>query len=1185
MAGPEDIILRILTDLVKATSDITDFTTTTEEQFKDLDDAIAATKIDEQFAPLTEVFTKLREQLKQAKGGSTEFGAETKKIVTQAVVAFQQLGIAGKEAGKKAAAGSKEAVNKVKILQESLALAVERFKQISKQPGFDRTSASAKQAAQSVQDAAASLRAFSNASGDVRKVNAAFNLIQTSSKDLRTKLALLSEEFKQLQKQPGFDRTSKEARVLGREINKVATQLKGFKNEIASVKAANAAFNLLTKSTKELRADVDKAKNALLQLWAQPGFKKTSQEAIEAEKNFKKAATALLKVSHSAADLKRVSLAMQKVNKSAKGLRTGFRRLQSVAAGFGVTLGLIGLVRFVKNAVDAKIAMERIQQSLIAATGSAEKAAEAYAFIDRTVIELGLDLNSSAQSFSQLAAAAKGTSLEGAQLEKVFHAVAVSGRVLNLSTDQIKGTIVALRQMIGKARVSAEELRRQLGDRIPGAFELAARAMGVTTRELDKMMERGELLAVDLLPRLSEEMLNTFGPGLGKALDSTAAKVARLGTELFKVQVAFGEGLAEGLGEALEETGKGLKGLRDGAELAGKAFGVVGKAAAWFGEQLAKTNMHIKEQTLLHKLSGQTALEEGETIEGLTKDLEALREEYKELVLSYDDTASASERMVQELMAEGAVLADAVERLRALGEAAPRQELEETIEKLHALTTEISRLEQSAKTPALLELSKQANRAALEFEATEKHVRSLIENMGEALAILSQGGTLTADQAKKTVAGIEQVIAKIGKLSEKQQEAFADTIEGLKKHKLNALEQLKGFDEVLAEFGFKTRGEIEASIGSLSRFIEATKDLGEPTAAIADSVIEKYEEIAESIATLPKEQQAAAFELLAQLGDVEGEYTKFTTKFAKDSEKAAKDSKKAWDGFADGLLELFDIISREAEETGEKIRKGFAPPGEELEGPEGKGVAELTEQIRELELEKQRLQDTPLLSIEEVNRMDELNGLLSDYRQELQAIAPKGYGPDPKDPKVLADMAKNTEDYRDAVRELTVENEQFREVFKNASVETQNDLENIIYSFDLLLETQGGSTSAAEEFARRMTRSLEKAEGAPKELVDQFRKLGSGVKSVNDLFGDLRKEAEGSASGMDRLAESAKNTEETMEKIAKNTKEFATQAKEAGEEAALGFEALNAAIGTTEQRLKSALALCEKLKECMSGAT
>jgi hypothetical protein len=82
--------------------------------------------------------------------------------------------------------------------------------------------------------------------------------------------------------------------------------------------------------------------------------------------------------------------------------------------------------------------------------------------------------------------------------------------------------------MISKGTVSAEELRGQLGERLPGAFNLAAKAMGVTTAELGKMLENGEIMAGDLLPKLALELNKTFGDKITGNVDSLQASTNRL---------------------------------------------------------------------------------------------------------------------------------------------------------------------------------------------------------------------------------------------------------------------------------------------------------------------------------------------------------------------------------------------------------------------------------------------------------------------------------------------------------------------------------------------------------------------------------------------------------------------------------------------------------------------------------
>jgi len=66
--------------------------------------------------------------------------------------------------------------------------------------------------------------------------------------------------------------------------------------------------------------------------------------------------------------------------------------------------------------------------------------------------------------------------------------------------------------MMGKGKVQAEELRGQLGEALPGAFNLAAKAMGVTTSKLNEMLDKGQVLPEELLPKLASELLKTFRP-------------------------------------------------------------------------------------------------------------------------------------------------------------------------------------------------------------------------------------------------------------------------------------------------------------------------------------------------------------------------------------------------------------------------------------------------------------------------------------------------------------------------------------------------------------------------------------------------------------------------------------------------------------------------------------------------
>lgn len=206
--------------------------------------------------------------------------------------------------------------------------------------------------------------------------------------------------------------------------------------------------------------------------------------------------------------------------------------VKSLAAAVGV-----GFV--VRNIDQAGIAMERMTTALTAATGSSELAGVEFGFVSDEADRLGLNLETAAGAFSKISASAKNTKLEGQGTRDIFTAVAEASTVLGLSADDTEGALRALEQMLGKGTVQAEELRGQLGERIPGAFQIAARAMGVTTMELNKMLDMGQVLSEDFLPKFARELRNTFSGQLPEALDNAQQQFNRFSTELFRLKADF----------------------------------------------------------------------------------------------------------------------------------------------------------------------------------------------------------------------------------------------------------------------------------------------------------------------------------------------------------------------------------------------------------------------------------------------------------------------------------------------------------------------------------------------------------------------------------------------------------------------------------------------------------------------
>ena len=191
-------------------------------------------------------------------------------------------------------------------------------------------------------------------------------------------------------------------------------------------------------------------------------------------------------------------------------------------------LSLNAAIQTVGASFDTALKLDAVNSALTAILGSNEAAAEQFQRLSEFADRYGLNLLAVGEAYKNFAAAAVSANVPLEQTNYIFESVAKAASVLKLSNDDLKGSLNALSQMISKGTVSAEELRGQLGERLPGAFNLAAKAMGVTTAELGKMLENGEIMAGDLLPKLALELNKTFGDKIVGDVDSLQASTNRL---------------------------------------------------------------------------------------------------------------------------------------------------------------------------------------------------------------------------------------------------------------------------------------------------------------------------------------------------------------------------------------------------------------------------------------------------------------------------------------------------------------------------------------------------------------------------------------------------------------------------------------------------------------------------------
>lgn len=251
---------------------------------------------------------------------------------------------------------------------------------------------------------------------------------------------------------------------------------------------------------------------------------------------------------------------------AANGMRTALAALSPVAIAAGAAVAGVGIaaVSIVPSVVRASIEMDRIEGRLRAATGSSTAAKAEFKFVADESDRLGLNLQEAAAGYARVAAAAKGTNLEGQATRDIFKGIAEASAALRLSAAETGGVLYAVEQIISKGKLSSEELRRQLGDRLPGAFQLAATAMGVTTAELDEMLQQGLIPADEFLRRFSDTLTTRFGGEAAEAAKSLAGQIERLKSQVFQLLDAIGNtGIIDAFASAVGGMANALKAFND----------------------------------------------------------------------------------------------------------------------------------------------------------------------------------------------------------------------------------------------------------------------------------------------------------------------------------------------------------------------------------------------------------------------------------------------------------------------------------------------------------------------------------------------------------------------------------------------------------------------------------------------
>lgn len=240
-------------------------------------------------------------------------------------------------------------------------------------------------------------------------------------------------------------------------------------------------------------------------------------------------------------DSKQYTAGIKKIESSTRAAESSIKSAGASLVGFTAKLAAVGVGAIAAGVGVAKAALEieAIQHKMRFATGGIKEADEAFSFLRGESERLGVSLSILGQEYGNFAASSKATALTTKEMQNIFTSVSEAAAVLRMSASATKLSFKALSQMMSKGVVQSEELKMQLGDHLPGAAHIMAKALGVTVKEMNKMMEQGELLAEEVLPLFAKALREDVALSLKELDESFSASVGRMKTGWYELKVVL----------------------------------------------------------------------------------------------------------------------------------------------------------------------------------------------------------------------------------------------------------------------------------------------------------------------------------------------------------------------------------------------------------------------------------------------------------------------------------------------------------------------------------------------------------------------------------------------------------------------------------------------------------------------
>lgn len=207
-------------------------------------------------------------------------------------------------------------------------------------------------------------------------------------------------------------------------------------------------------------------------------------------------------------------------------------QFQALAMVGALGAGVTSISSFISSLVSTAREAGRARVVLRNISSDAREYSRSLKYLAELTDKYGTDLIGTTEAFAKFKASAAAVGVSIAEQERIFSNVGKAIASFGISGSEASLTLLGITQMMSKGKVSSEELRRQLGERMPVAMQAMAKAAGVSMSKLDKLLKEGKLYSAEIMGKFSDELAKLSGDTSTDNLESSLGRLKNSFTSL-----------------------------------------------------------------------------------------------------------------------------------------------------------------------------------------------------------------------------------------------------------------------------------------------------------------------------------------------------------------------------------------------------------------------------------------------------------------------------------------------------------------------------------------------------------------------------------------------------------------------------------------------------------------------------